>query len=142
MAAPSSSSMSSRPALSSLRHSLALLSAEQRRQLLETLSPTTTAILARDWELVLARPEQVAPEGDWHTWLITSGRGWGKSRTGAEWVRSRVQSGFRRIALIGQTAADVRDVMINGPAGLLTISPSWFRPRYEPSKRLLTWPNG
>ncbi len=72
-----------------------------------------------------------------------AGRGWGKTRTGAEWVRSRVESGkYRRVALIGATAADVRDVMVEGESGILAISSSRCRPVYEPSKRRLTWPNG
>lgn len=75
-------------------------------------------------------------------WLIRAGRGFGKTRSGAEWIYSRVQAGFRRIALINDTAADVRDVMIEGPSGLIAISPPWDKPRFEPSNRRLTWPNG
>lgn len=86
---------------------------------------------------------QQAPPGNWYTWLIMAGRGYGKTRTGGEQVRQWVeQAGARRIALVGRTAADVRDVMVEGESGLLNISPSWFRPHYEPSKRRLTWPNG
>lgn len=76
-------------------------------------------------------------------WLVLAGRGFGKTRMGAEWIRKRAESGhYRRFALIGQTSADVRDVMIEGESGILAISPPWFRPEYEPSKRRLTWPNG
>ncbi len=90
-----------------------------------------------------ARPSQRPPAGHWRTFLALAGRGWGKTRTGAEWVRSIAESGpGRRIALVAPTAADVRDVMIEGESGLTAISPPWFRPRYEPSKRRLTWPNG
>tara|TARA_R100000664_G_scaffold16668_1_gene25479 strand:+ start:3464 stop:4738 length:1275 start_codon:yes stop_codon:yes gene_type:complete len=90
-----------------------------------------------------ARAKQIAPEGDWTTWLILAGRGFGKTRTGAEWVRERVESGLsKRIALIGKTPADCRDVMIEGESGLISISPPWNKPRYEPSKRRVTWPNG
>jgi hypothetical protein len=71
------------------------------------------------------------------------GRGAGKTRAASEWVRRRVESGAaRRLALVGATAADVRDTMVDGESGLLAISPPWFRPRYEPTKRRLTWPNG
>ncbi len=71
------------------------------------------------------------------------GRAAGKTRAAAEWVRHRVESGAaRRLALVGATAGDVRLTMIEGPSGLLAISPPWSRPRYEPSKRRLTWPNG
>ena len=69
--------------------------------------------------------------------------GRGKRRSAAEWVRHRVETGAaRRIALVGATAADVRDVMVEGPSGLLAVCPPWDRPRYEPSKRRLTWPGG
>jgi phage terminase large subunit-like protein len=71
------------------------------------------------------------------------GRGAGKTRSGAEWIRQRVEAGLsKRIALVAQTPADVRDVMVEGESGLLKISPSWNMPLYEPSKRRLTWPNG
>jgi hypothetical protein len=90
-----------------------------------------------------ARTSQRPPEGDWRTWAVQAGRGFGKSRCGAEWVRSLVESGkARRVALVAPTAADARDVMIEGESGLLAVCPPWHRPRYEPSKRRLTWPNG
>ena len=72
-----------------------------------------------------------------------SGRGAGKTRGGAEWIRSKIENEkCRRVALVARTAADVRDVMIEGPSGLLACCPPWNRPDYEPSKRRLTWPNG
>jgi hypothetical protein len=75
--------------------------------------------------------------------LLLGGRGAGKTRTAAELVRHWVETGqARRIGLIGATAADVRDTMIQGPSGILSISPPWSRPRFEPSKRRLSWPNG
>jgi hypothetical protein len=81
--------------------------------------------------------------GDWRTWLVLAGRGWGKTRCGAEWVRRLVEAGqARRVALVGRTSADVRRVMVEGESGLLAICPPYCRPRYEPSKELLTWPNG
>ncbi len=76
-------------------------------------------------------------------WLLRSGRGFGKTRTGSEWVISRAKAGYRRIALVGQTKADCRDTMIEvGDSSILKVSPPWFMPIYEPSKRRLTWPNG
>lgn len=106
------------------------------------LSDEQRAGLRYEWR-AWARPEQIAPLGAWLVWLILAGRGFGKTRTGAEWVREEVESGRRsRIALIAPTAADARDVMVEGESGLLAISPPWFRPQYEPSKRRLTWPNG
>ena len=90
-----------------------------------------------------ARDSQIAPPGDWSVWLLMAGRGFGKTRTGAEWVRARVESGAAgRIALVARTPADVRDVMIEGDSGLLSVCPPWDRPKYEPTKRRLTWPNG
>lgn len=77
-------------------------------------------------------------------WLLLSGRGFGKTRVGAEWVIHRAKHGpYFPIALVGQTKADVRDTMIEvGESSVLKISPPWFKPEYEPSKRRLTWPNG
>ena len=90
-----------------------------------------------------ARDSQIAPPGDWSVWLLMAGRGFGKTRTGAEWVRARVESGASgRIALVARTPADVRDVMIEGDSGLLSVCPPRNRPKYEPTKRRLTWPNG
>jgi phage terminase large subunit-like protein len=88
----------------------------------------------------IARPAQLAPDGDWTVWLYSGGRGAGKSRAGAEWVHEQVQKGARRIALVGPTAGDVRDVMVEGESGILNCGP--VRPVYEPSKRRVTWPNG
>lgn len=82
------------------------------------------------------------PSGDWRTWLILAGRGWGKTRTGAEWVIDRVEDGHQRIALIGPTAADVRDVMVEGESGLLRVAPEDMLANYEPSKRRITFASG
>lgn len=74
---------------------------------------------------------------------MLAGRGWGKTRTGGEWVNDSVRQGrYGRFHLIAPTAADVRDVMVEGEAGILRISQPYERPHYEPSKRRLTWPNG
>ncbi len=85
----------------------------------------------------------------WTTWLMLGGRGAGKTRLGAEWVRALTharapyaQRHYRRIALVGETAHDVREVMIEGPAGLLRISPRAERPLWQPSRRRLEWRNG
>src|SRR5690625_608612 len=95
-----------------------------------------------DWSL-WARPQQRMPEADWQTWLILAGRGWGKTRVGAEAVRHKVETGqASRVALVAATSADARDVMVEGESGILAISPPWNMPKYEPSKRRLTWPNG
>lgn len=97
-----------------------------------------------------ARPSQLEPEGDyWTTWLILAGRGFGKSRTGAETIRkwacgkTPLSGGqCKNIALVAETSSDARDVMVEGPAGILACHPKDFRPLYEPSKRRVTWPNG
>jgi phage terminase large subunit-like protein len=89
-----------------------------------------------------ARPEQLAPDGDWTTWVFNGGRGAGKTRSGAEWVTERVASGARYIHLVAPTAADCRDVLLEGPAGILSISPPHLRPAYTPSLRKVVWPTG
>ncbi len=88
------------------------------------------------------RDEQRPPEGDWTTWIYLGGRGAGKTRAGAEWVRARVEEGCRRIAIVGANANDARYVMVEGESGLLSVASPWLRAKYEPSKRLITWPNG
>jgi predicted phage terminase large subunit-like protein len=91
----------------------------------------------------LARPSQLPPPGDWTIWALVMGRGAGKTRASSEWVRALVESGEgTRICVIGATAADVRDIAIEGESGILAISPEWNRPIYEPSKRRLSWPSG
>ena len=87
----------------------------------------------------------MAPSGvDWTTWLILGGRGAGKTRAGAEWVKALAlgPEASTRIALIGETLGDVRSIMVEGPSGLLAIHPAWEKPKFEPSKRRLVWPNG
>lgn len=90
----------------------------------------------------IARPEQLPPDGDWLTWAFVAGRGAGKTRSAAEWVHelAQQQPGVR-IALVGRTPADVRDVMIEGDSGILACAHT-NRPVYQPTKRRLTWPNG
>lgn len=110
--------------------------------MLSKLSDDEVLEVLYTWRL-WARPEQLAPEGDWLFWLILAGRGWGKTRTGAGWIHEEVEArGPCRIALIGPTAADVRDVMVGGESGLLATAHPHRRPVYEPSKRLVTFANG
>jgi phage terminase large subunit-like protein len=89
-----------------------------------------------------ARPEQLAPDGDWLTWLFLGGRGAGKTRAGAEWLRAQIEAGAKRVALVGPAFADVREVMLSGPSGLLNIGPPQDRPKYEASRRRIVWPCG
>lgn len=122
--------------------SKATVSLKKLKELFYDLSPKQVTNLFYDWGF-WARPEQIPPEGEWRTWLILAGRGFGKTRTGAEWVRSLAESGkASRIALIGATSSDVRDVMIEGESGLLKIAPPWARPEWQVSKRRVVWPNG
>ena len=97
-----------------------------------------------DYWLQEARPEQRPPDGTWRVWLIQAGRGFGKSRSGAEFIRERVMAGrARRIALVAPTAADARDVMVEGPSGILAVCDRYgFGANYEPSKRRITFENG
>ena len=99
--------------------------------------------LENSWPAI-ARSNQLPPPGDgWQIWLLLAGRGFGKTRTLAEWVCQQTASGQAgRIALVTATAADARDVLVEGESGILAVAPPWFRPVYEPSKRRLTWPNG
>ena len=127
---------------------LASLPGAQRAKILSELSPEDGEALLWRWDF-WGRPSQIPPAGDWAVWLILAGRGFGKTRTGSEWIRSiacgatPLSGGkYRRIALVAETAADARDVLVEGESGILAVHPPAFRPTYEPSKRRLTWPNG
>ncbi|TXC68396.1 ATP-binding protein [Sphingorhabdus soli] len=96
-----------------------------------------------------ARPEQMAPDGAWATWLIMAGRGFGKTRAGAEWVRALAErrgafgrSSDLRIALVAASLDEARAVMVEGRSGILGIAAPGEEPRYEPSLRRLSWPSG
>jgi len=90
-----------------------------------------------------ARASQRPPEGDWRVWAYVAGRGAGKTRAGAAWVQSRVDAGTMRLGcLIAPTAADIRDIIVEGPSGLLATAPPGSMPRFESSKRRVVWPNG
>lgn len=127
-----------------LRHELEQLTLEEYSEFIHGLTPREALAFEWDWEGVWGRDDQLFPAGDFNTWLLMGGRGFGKTRCGAESVRWLVERAREpgRIGFIGPTAADVRDVMVEGVTGILAVSPPWFRPKYEPSKRRLTWPNG
>jgi len=121
---------------------LAALPPSEREARLAEIDESRAFDLCYTWR-AWARPSQLAPEGKWRVWLLLAGRGFGKTRSGAEFVREQVGLGeVKRVALVAPTAADARDVMVEGESGLLAISPPSERPLYEPSKRRLTWPNG
>lgn len=111
------------------------------RDRLEKLSDLELLALSYDWQLA-ARPKQLAPVGDWSTWLILAGRGFGKTRVGAEMVRQWVKDGHRAPNIIAATADDLRDVCVEGESGVLAVCPPHERPQYLVSKRRLEWPNG
>jgi predicted phage terminase large subunit-like protein len=113
------------------------------REFIAELSNEEAIELFYDWQ-TWARPNQFVPPGDmWTIWLILAGRGWGKTRCGAEFVRFHVERGLAsRIALIAEDAGDARDVMIEGESGILAISHPKCKPVFVPSKRRIEWPNG
>lgn len=115
--------------------------AAERKKILDGLNEAQLQSLLYDWRY-LARPKQLRPSGDWRYWLVQAGRGFGKTRTGAETVREWVNEGYRLIHLVASTAGDARDVMVQGESGLLNCFPPNQRPNYEPSKRLITFHNG
>ncbi len=95
-----------------------------------------------DWAWNHARADQRPPgDLDWFVWLLMSGRGAGKTRSGAEYIHRAVRH-VSRVALVAPTGADARDVMLEGESGLLTVAQPGFRPDYQPSKRRVVWPNG
>jgi phage terminase large subunit-like protein/ribosomal protein L37AE/L43A len=113
---------------------------EERRRRLDALTHDEATALIYDWEF-WARPNQVLPPGDWQTWLVMAGRGFGKTRIGAETVRVWAKD-FNLVNLVAATSDDARDVMIEGESGLLSVCPRAERPEYLPSRRQLRWPNG
>lgn len=138
-----------------------MLPAEEADRILAELEKEELEGLDADWGF-WARPKQKLPPDliereidgivrkiPWETWLINAGRGFGKTKTGAETVRQWIcgptplsGNGNEYIAIIAETSKDARDVMIEGPSGILSCHPPAFRPIYEPSKSRLTWPNG
>ena len=103
------------------------------------LSPAQAADLFYDWP-VWARDAQLPPPGDWVTWLLMGGRGAGKTRAGAEWVRGLAAAGIGPIALVGETITEAIGVMVEGPSGLRAVTPFAERPKL--SGATLRWPNG
>ncbi len=118
------------------------LAEPERLAALRGLSDEERRELRYHWRL-WARQRQLPPPGDWTTWLVMAGRGFGKTRAGAEWVRLICQSQpDARIALVGASLGEVRAVMVEGESGILATSPPGQVPVFEPSLRRLTWGNG
>lgn len=126
----------------SLLERLVRLPGERREPVLAAVPRGCGRRLFGDWRMV-ARPEQLPPPGDWAVWLILAGRGFGKTRAGAEWVTAQARAyPGARIALVGATAQDALAVMLEGESGLMAVAPAGFRPDWRASRRQLLWPNG
>lgn len=141
-------STSTQPALRSAAAWLACATPELVEEFLGGLSEEALLALPYLFEF-WALPHQLAPEGAWKTWVIMGGRGAGKTRAGAEWVRTQVEGArpldpgaARRVALVGETVDQVREVMIFGESGILACSPPDRRPDWEAGRKRLVWPNG
>ena len=114
----------------------------ERLAAIRTLTEEERKEFRHHWQL-WGRTRQLPPEGDWTTWLILAGRGFGKTRAGAEWVRTTAQGQPEaRIALVGASLGEVRAVMVEGESGILAVCPPGQIPSFEPSLRRLTWGNG
>lgn len=137
MAVPSNSTT---PRLHSYAELFRTLPATEQARRINALTDAEALALAYDWDWH-ARPKQIPPGGDWRYWLILAGRGFGKTRTGAELVR-RWTKDNAYVNLIGATSDDARDIMIEGESGVLAVCPSHERPRYLAHKRQVIWPNG
>ncbi len=115
----------------------------EREELARELAPHELAALGSYYWEGWARDAQLPPREAWRTWLICAGRGFGKTRAGAEWVRDVARAdGDARIALVGANLAEVRNVMVEGDSGVLAAAPGALAPQFEPSLRRLTWENG
>ena len=121
---------------------LAALPPDMRRAVLADLPAADLHTLEYAWRF-WARPDQMPPPPPWRTWMLLGGRGSGKTRSAAEWVRDEVESGRRRsLGIIGPTADTLRRDVVQGVSGLLAIAPPWNMPQHESSQRRVIWPNG
>ena len=127
------------------------LPASKVKELFEALGPLKAEELKHDWNF-WARDNQLEPEGkDWNVWLVNAGRGFGKTRSGVEWVRENVKRGIKRIAAVAATNSDIERVMVKGESGFLSVCWKGDKtyagkkmgfPEWSPTKRTLTWENG
>jgi phage terminase large subunit-like protein len=120
---------------------LASMTPEEQGEFINSLTEQQAEALLYQWSGWMARPAQEIPEGDWSYWLILAGRGFGKTRTGAETVREWVKTN-QYVNLIGATSDDARDIMVEGESGILAICPPDERPVYKKHESKLEWPNG
>lgn len=129
------------PVKNSLAEEFQLLPLAEKTRRINSLSDEEAVALNFDWKFH-GRPVQFAPTTrEWVTWVVLAGRGWGKTRVGAEWCREEVKKN-PLVNLIGATVTDARDIMIEGESGILAICPKAERPTFVASKRQLQWPNG
>jgi len=121
---------------------LMTLPPEERQPRTKSFDKRQREELRTHWRL-WARPSQLPPAGDWRVWLVMAGRGFGKTRAGAEWVRGLAEADPEaRIALVGHSLAEARAVMVEGESGIMATTPARCRPQFEPSLRRLSWRNG
>lgn len=128
--------------MQSVAQRLASLKPDEVAAIVADLSEQEAEALLYDWRGFNARPDQIAPDGDWSIWAIIAGRGYGKTRAGAEWVREQIAAGKRRIALIAETQRDLEQVVVEGDSGILAVFPPGERPSYTKRPVKLIWPNG
>ena len=128
---------------------IASLDEAERDAFLDGLSSNALAAMPWLWRVWAHPQHQLEPEGDWQTWVILGGRGAGKTRAGAEWIRDQVEGAMplspgrsRRVALVGETIDQVRAVMVEGESGLMATAPPDRRPELRISQNKLIWPNG
>ncbi len=125
---------------------LSELQSAEREQVLSGLDSAEAELAAAHWDSqfhLKAHAGQLPPPGQWLVWLVMGGRGFGKTRAGAEWVRAIADTNpAAHIALIGASLSEVRSVMVEGESGLIACSPDSHRPTFEPSLHRLRWPNG
>jgi len=126
---------------SSLIDKFSCLPESDRLEILNSLSDEQADELLYQWRGWMARESQVLPDGKWSYWLILAGRGFGKTRTGAEAVREWVKTS-QYVNLIGATSDDARDIMVEGESGILAVCPKSERPYYKKHESKLEWPNG
>ena len=122
---------SARAALS-VAERIAIEGSAEWERMIAAADARALAQIEQDWANLWARPAQLPPAGGWRVWLMMAGRGFGKTRAGAEWVRAAAErDGRLRIALVGATLGEARAVMVEGESGLLAIAPEGQRPRWD-----------
>jgi len=121
---------------------LSELDESARADIISSLTDDEAIDASSDWFLQ-ARREQIAPLWDWFIWIVMAGRGWGKNYSGSNWlVNQHVAKQAKNSAIIAATSADLRRFCVEGPSGILSLAPNWFRPEYKPATSKLIWPDG